>query len=81
MIHTFSNANVVGSRRFTVPSELGFELHNVCPSLESMVCDSSAIRTEIIRVGEGGATDCLFFLTYFVIRSFSFSTRPCVFGF
>lgn len=43
-----------------------------------MVCDPSAIRTEIIRVGEGGATDCLFFLA-FVIRSFSFSTRPCVF--
>lgn len=41
-----------------------------------MVCDPSAIRTEIIRVGEGGATDCLFFLTYFVIRSFSFSIRP-----
>jgi len=48
--------------------------------LESMVCDPSAIRTEIIKVGEGGATDCLFFLA-FVIRSFSFSTRPCVFGF
>lgn len=48
--------------------------------LESMVCDPSAIRTEIIKVGKAGATDYLFFPA-FVIRSFSFSTRPCVFGF